>query len=245
MTTSGDVQTVKIKWRHLTDNINDYDCSASKPLGLELSSGFSLEGVFQPSHPQVVVGDWNADGYDDLAIFNPLGTNRGLFLLNDKTNVFELQNINVPFGPAFENVDFSETNVVAGNFAGGDNYADLLFINTRTGSVASLNNNQAFAFDNMNGDTSLSWMLIAENRVAGKQKVLSNDFNDDGIDDLLFHFPGQHYFRVLYGAEDKNHDFTYLTDSTGSVEQASLGWSGGDPSYPFFIVNFDFSNSLK
>ncbi len=123
----------------------------------------------------VVVGDFTANGYDDLAYFNSSTSITTLQFLNGNTSTGGGEITNTPFeGLA------GWTPVTAGDFT-DNGYDDLVYYNASLGDTE---------IQLLNGTTGVGGGLLTDSpfeNLPGWAPVAAGDFTDNGYDDLVFY----------------------------------------------------------
>ncbi|MEQ1905161.1 MAG: FG-GAP-like repeat-containing protein, partial [Pirellulaceae bacterium] len=142
---------------------------------------------------QMVTGDFDADGRDDLMFHQTVtGANRWFFSRVDGT----FSQSNAKITNSLINSVFN--NLVTGDF-NGDNRDDLVFSSTSTGSNRWFYSRADGGFDFVDN-------RIAPGSANGYDHVVSGDFNGDGLDDLMFHATSSGANRWFLSRVDGNLD---------------------------------------
>ncbi|WP_300013561.1 FG-GAP-like repeat-containing protein [uncultured Roseobacter sp.] len=151
------------------------------------------QGFVDDYPKRFVTGDFNNDGYDDVAIlWYHTGMNRFLYGNQDRTFSTGVDLI------ARGAVDDLASGLVSGDF-NGDGYDDLLFHWQNWGM------NRSYLGDGAGGFTPLFDLIEREfvnwDQVGESVTVQSGDFNGDGFDDVAFHWMNTGKIRFAYGDE--------------------------------------------
>ena len=164
--------------------------------GSAINVGISPDGI--------AAGDFNGDGYLDLAVAND-GSNNISVLLNNGNGTFTQSST--------PGVGSGQTSVTAGDF-NGDGYIDLAVTNQGFNTVSILMNNGNGTF------TQSSTVAVGTNPFS----ITAGDFNGDGFPDLAVVNEGSNSVSILLNSGNG----TFIQSSTISVGDRPYFISSGD-----------------
>lgn len=202
-------------WLSLEDIESNQQESGGRNLDSEIFSLMGFSRIFQ-------VGDFDVDGYDDIAYHLNTDKNQKTVFLSNGDSEFS--------SVSFQWSMFSPTNTPEGNY--GFN------IFNREPNIGRFNNDDKFDWftettweNNTYIDFNLSpifpsggtaGQLIFESRDI--TDVILGDFDGNGFDDLLVHFPGDGHIEadeILYNSLNPNTEYKFVLE--GYIEETSTG----------------------
>ncbi|WP_299752768.1 tandem-95 repeat protein [uncultured Tateyamaria sp.] len=178
-------------------------------------------GAIDNNPDRMVSGDFNGDGRDDLLFHWSSGGQNRLYLGNSDSTFTQIldpiQKISIDNDSTTGNI----TSIQTGDYD-GDGFDDLAFFFKDTGKLRLVYGNDEVSL-------SVSESSIERSLLQYSDRVLSGDFNGDGLDDIVFASSSNGNNIVVLGTEDRSQQQIYYNAfSTSALTGSNTIWTTGD-----------------
>ncbi|WP_375766797.1 hypothetical protein NR798_34640 [Archangium gephyra] len=194
------------------------DCYISNAGNTGLLTGLT-QVSFVADDEHAIVGDYNADGYDDVLVFKP---STGAFRMYTRlsSGVFGLMP-NFSLGNISNPNDFKNARVYAGELGtGSPRRDDLVIFEPATGRIGRYE-----SVVDGSGVNTFWWAFWTYSLVASNEEVTLANIDGDGTDDLALHSAtgGYRFFKLDYGSGGLV-PLSYGAGQLSTAANANLFW---------------------